>query len=131
MTRHVLRLLIVLTVVAAAMTLPVSHVSGQMPVRAPRYAITNARIVTMTGAPIEKGTLVMRDGVIEEVGASVTAPADAVVVDAGGLVVYPGLIDMSNSTIVEGGIDGWELVSVIPGPNGSDQLVAYLKRPKD
>jgi hypothetical protein len=27
------------------------------------------------------------------------------------------------------GQDGWELVSVIPGPAGSDQLVAYLKRP--
>jgi imidazolonepropionase-like amidohydrolase len=59
--------------------------------------------VTATGAPIEKGTLVMRDGVIEDVGASVTVPADAVVVDGSGLVVYPGLIDMSNNTIVEGG----------------------------
>ena len=27
------------------------------------------------------------------------------------------------------GIDGWELVQVIPAPGGSDQLVAYLKRP--
>jgi hypothetical protein len=27
------------------------------------------------------------------------------------------------------GADGWELVSVIPGPN-PEQLVAYLKRPK-
>ena len=32
------------------------HVTGQMPVRAPRYAITNARIVTAAGAAIEKGT---------------------------------------------------------------------------
>ena len=70
---------------------------------APRYAITNARIVTAAGAAIEKGTLVMRDGVIEDVGAAVAAPADALVVDGTGLVVYPGLIDMSNSTVVEGG----------------------------
>jgi hypothetical protein len=27
------------------------------------------------------------------------------------------------------GVDGWELVTVLPGPGGSDQLVAYLKRP--
>jgi hypothetical protein len=27
------------------------------------------------------------------------------------------------------GEDGWELVTVIPGPN-AEQLVAYLKRPK-
>jgi hypothetical protein len=27
------------------------------------------------------------------------------------------------------GEDGWELVSVLPGPTG-EQLVAYMKRPK-
>ncbi|MFL6280935.1 MAG: hypothetical protein ACJ731_12545, partial [Vicinamibacterales bacterium] len=118
MTRQALRLLVVLTVAAAAMTLPGVNVSGQMPVRAPRYAITNARIVTMTGAPIEKGTLLMRDGVIEEVGASLAAPADAVVVDATGLVVYPGLVDMSNSTIVEGGIVAAAANDVAPVPTG-------------
>jgi hypothetical protein len=26
------------------------------------------------------------------------------------------------------GVDGWELVTVVPGPGGGDQLVAYLKR---
>jgi imidazolonepropionase-like amidohydrolase len=103
MTSRVSRILVVATVAAIAMVLPIVSVSGQMPVRAPRYAITNARIVTAAGAPIEKGTVVMRDGVIEDVGPSVTAPADALVVDGSGLVVYPGLIDMSNNTIVEGG----------------------------
>jgi imidazolonepropionase-like amidohydrolase len=103
MTSRVFRVLVVSTVAAMAMVFPDLNVSGQMPARAPRYAITNARIVTAAGAPIEKGTLVMRDGVIEDVGASVAAPADALVVDGSGLVVYPGLIDMSNNTIVEGG----------------------------
>ena len=100
MTSRVFRIVIVSTVAATAMVFPGLHVSGQMPARAPRYAITNARIVTAAGAPIEKGTLVMRDGVIEDVGASVTVPADALIVDGAGLAVYPGLIDMSNSTIV-------------------------------
>ena len=27
------------------------------------------------------------------------------------------------------GVDGWELVTVLPGPGGSEQPVAYLKRP--
>ena len=27
------------------------------------------------------------------------------------------------------GADGWELVQVIPGPTGGENLVAYLKRP--
>jgi imidazolonepropionase-like amidohydrolase len=64
------------------------------------YAITNARIVTAAGAPIENGTIVFRDGIIEQVGASVTPPAVARVYDGKGLTVYPGLIDMGNSAAV-------------------------------
>lgn len=61
------------------------------------YAITNARIVTVSGAPIERGTVVIRDGLIAAVGANVSAPADARVIDGTGLTVYPGLIDSSTS----------------------------------
>jgi imidazolonepropionase-like amidohydrolase len=61
------------------------------------YAITNARIVTVSGAPIERGTVVIRDGLIAAVGANVTAPADARIIDGTGLTVYPGLIDSSTS----------------------------------
>jgi imidazolonepropionase-like amidohydrolase len=57
------------------------------------YAITNARIVTVSGAAIEKGTVVIRDGLIESVGADVKTPADAQVFDGTGLTVYPGFID--------------------------------------
>ncbi|MBX7056382.1 MAG: amidohydrolase family protein [Pyrinomonadaceae bacterium] len=57
------------------------------------YAITNARIVTVSGATIEKGTVVIRNGLIEAVGANAAAPADAQVFDAAGLTVYPGFID--------------------------------------
>lgn len=64
---------------------------------APRaYAITGARIVTVSGAPIQSGTIVMRNGIIEAVGAGVAAPADAVAIDGAGMTVYPGLIDMGN-----------------------------------
>ncbi len=57
------------------------------------YAITNARIVTVSGATIEKGTVVVRNGLIDAVGANLKAPADAQVFDATGLTVYPGFID--------------------------------------
>lgn len=57
------------------------------------YSITNARIVTVSGATIENGTVVVRDGLIEAVGANVKAPADAQVFDGTGLTVYPGFID--------------------------------------
>ena len=61
------------------------------------YAITNARVVTVTGATIDRGTIVIRDGLIVTVGPSATAPADARVIDGTGLTVYPGLIDANTS----------------------------------
>ncbi|QQS41221.1 MAG: amidohydrolase family protein [Acidobacteriota bacterium] len=57
------------------------------------YAITNAKIVTVSGSVIEKGTVVIRNGLIESVGAGVKVPADAKVLDGEGMTVYPGLID--------------------------------------
>ncbi len=61
------------------------------------YAIRGAHIVTAAGAPIESGTIVMRRGVIEAVGASVAIPSEADVIDGKGLTVYPGLIDFGNT----------------------------------
>ncbi|HQZ97651.1 MAG TPA: amidohydrolase family protein [Pyrinomonadaceae bacterium] len=57
------------------------------------YAITNAKIVTVSGATIDKGTIVIRNGLIDAVGVNLQAPADAQVFDATGLTVYPGFID--------------------------------------
>src|SRR5215207_8270786 len=57
------------------------------------YAITNARIVTVSGPTIERGTVVVRDGLIAAVGADAKAPADAQVFDGTGLTVYPGFVD--------------------------------------
>lgn len=57
------------------------------------YALTNVRIVPEPGKVIEKGTIVLRDGVIVAVGADTAIPADARVIDLPGKTVYPGLID--------------------------------------
>ena len=57
------------------------------------YAITHAKIFTLAGAPIEDGTLVIRDGKVAAVGANVEVPPGAQVIDAKGLQVYPGLFD--------------------------------------
>src|ERR1700691_5821597 len=56
-------------------------------------AIRNAKIVTVSGPVIAKGTVVVRNGLIEAVGENVQVPADAWVVDGEGMTVYPGLID--------------------------------------
>jgi imidazolonepropionase-like amidohydrolase len=57
------------------------------------YALTHAKIFTLAGAPIEDGTLVIRDGKIAAVGGNVEVPSGAQVIDAKGLQVYPGLFD--------------------------------------
>jgi imidazolonepropionase-like amidohydrolase len=60
----------------------------------PRYfAITNARIVSVTGPVIESGTVVVAKGLIQAVGANVAIPPEAWVIDGKGMTVYPGLID--------------------------------------
>ena len=56
-------------------------------------AIRNAKIVTVGGPELSKGTVVIRNGLIEAVGENVQAPADAAVVEGEGLTVYPGLVD--------------------------------------
>jgi len=56
-------------------------------------ALTNARIVTVTGDPIENGTLIMEGDRIIALGADVEIPEGAQVIDCDGLTIYPGLID--------------------------------------
>ena len=57
------------------------------------YAITNARIVVAPGQEIPRGTVVLRNGVIEAVGPDVPVPTDAWVLEGDSLVVYAGFID--------------------------------------
>ena len=56
-------------------------------------AIHNARVVTVAGAVLPRATVVVRNGLIEAVGADVNVPADAWVIEGDGMTVYPGLID--------------------------------------
>src|SRR5205807_3333399 len=42
----------------------------------------------------------------------------------------PLLVHATKQILDNWGDDGWELVAVVPGPGGGEQLVAYLKRPK-
>jgi imidazolonepropionase-like amidohydrolase len=55
-------------------------------------AIKDARVVTVSGEELPKATVVLRNGLIVDVGAS-SIPADAWVIDGAGLTVYPGFID--------------------------------------
>ena len=74
------------------------------------FVIRNARIVTVSGDDIENGTVVIRDGKIEAVGANVNVPSGAQQIEGRGLSVYPGMIDAGTSM---------GLVEVPQGANGT------------
>jgi len=66
------------------------------------WAIQNATIIQEPGRVIERGTVVVRDGVIESVGRRVTIPWDADVIDGDSLTVVAGFIDaLSNAGLPE------------------------------
>jgi len=59
----------------------------------PPVFIRNATVMTATGQEIANASVLLRDGKIVALGTSVTAPADAVVVDGTDKFVTPGIID--------------------------------------
>ncbi|HKP72893.1 MAG TPA: amidohydrolase family protein [Pyrinomonadaceae bacterium] len=91
----------------ASSNMGVDYMSGV----AGTYAIRNAHIVTVSGADIENGTVVVSNGHITAVGANVAVPAGAKTIEGRGLSVYPGMIDLGTSMglieITENGATGW------------------------
>src|SRR5215207_8440587 len=85
----------------------VPGVRGQAQPRPAVVALKGATILTVTRGTIPNGTIVMRDGKIAAVGASVDVPAGAEVIDVTGKFVSPGIIDahshIANDDINEGG----------------------------
>jgi hypothetical protein len=80
---------------------------GIAPARAPGVvAIHNARIVPVSGPAIARGTVVLRNGLIDQVGENVQPPVGAVLVDGEGMTVYPGLIDGLSTVGIAGAAPG-------------------------
>ncbi len=92
MSGHAWRTWRTVLTVAAGTSLVLSGAVEAQPLPA-AYAITGARINTVAGAVIEHGTVVVADGRILSVGASVPVPAGAEVIDGAGLQVSPGFFD--------------------------------------
>lgn len=55
--------------------------------------IKNAIVMTVTHGNIKNGSVYIKNGKISAVGEKVNAPASAVVIDAGGKYVTPGIVD--------------------------------------
>src|SRR2546421_7265830 len=67
--------------------------AASLPVWPKTIAITGEKVYPVGGPPIANGTVLIRDGVIVAVGASVNIPAGAQRIDATGKIVTPGLIN--------------------------------------
>lgn len=96
--------------------------SIQAQTRADVYAITNAQIVTVSGKVIPKGAVVVRNGLIESVGAAAKIPADARVIDGSNLTVYPGFFD----TLTKLGLPA----PAAPRPGGQGQQTQPQTQPQ-
>ena len=68
-------------------------VNGPWDTRPGQYAFINATIVASPGETISNGVLLVKDRLIEGVGAGLTVPKGYVVIDLKGKYIYPGLID--------------------------------------
>ena len=57
------------------------------------WALQNARIHLSSSNILENGTILIRDGLIENVGARINIPDDATIIDMTGKTIYPGFIE--------------------------------------
>jgi imidazolonepropionase-like amidohydrolase len=78
---------------AVLLTLAIAAVTSRGAVGGAVYALVGGRVMTVSGAAVEGGTVVLRDGLIEAVGAGIQPPPDARIIDVKGLTLTPGLID--------------------------------------
>jgi len=87
------RVALAVAAIGAVAFTPVAYAAGGQGGEPRYFAITNARIVPVSGPVIDSGTVVVAKGLIQAVGPNVTIPSEAWVIDGKGLAVYPGLID--------------------------------------
>ena len=75
-----------------------------VPLCAQTYVIKNATVMTVSKGTF-KGSILVRDGKIAEVGEKVMEPAGAKVIDASNQYVIPGIIDCHSHIAVDGGVN--------------------------
>jgi imidazolonepropionase-like amidohydrolase len=116
--RHLAPWTFFLAAAFALVPLSVTRLGGQAPAQ-PRPSVVALRggtLVTVTGGTIPNGTIVLRDGKIAALGANVTIPSGAEVIDVTGKFISPGIIDahshIAADAINEGGTVVSSMVSI-------------------
>ncbi len=107
--------------------------STYMPRSAPVTALVGATVLDGAGGMVENGTVVMADGKIMAVGADVTIPNGAVVVNSGGKWVTAGIIDI-HSHIGIGPVPNTEAsgdVNEATSPNTAQVWTEHAVWPQD
>src|SRR5450631_4035664 len=67
-------------------------------------AIENATVMTITHGTF-KGSVLVRDGKIAEVGEKVMIPPGATIIDASGGFIMPGIIDCHSHIAIDGNVN--------------------------
>jgi hypothetical protein len=89
-------------------TTPLGEYGLDAPTAAQTVLVKNATIWTCGPAgKMEGADLLVQDGKVKEVGRNLKAPANALVIDATGKHVTPGLIDCHSHTGITGGVNEW------------------------
>ena len=110
-----------------------TYASTYRPFPSRATVIRNATILTAAGPVIERGAILLENGRIAAVGATVTEPAGAVVIDAAGKWITPGLIDTHShlgvyaAPGIEANQDGNEMTS----PNTAEVWAEHSLWPQD
>lgn len=97
--------------------------AGLSPIRTVRgsVAIVGGYVVPVASAPVERGTVLVQDGVVTAVGSDVAVPDGVRVVDATGRWVLPGFVEAHAHMGVMEEAEGWagDDTNERTGPNGS------------
>ena len=82
----------------------VSALLAAAPLCAQTYIIRNATVMTVSKGTF-KGSILVKDGKIAEVGEKVMEPAGAKIIDASNQYVIPGIIDCHSHIAIDGGVN--------------------------
>src|SRR5215207_9653266 len=75
------------------------------------HALVGGRVIVSPGKVLENGTVVIRDGLIEAVGADLTPASDARVWDVHGRTLYAGFIESQSTLFLPA---AWKPASAAP-----------------